>query len=966
MVAFKQYQRGVRQQVTDLSYTQGMAYTQKPLQTGFNRRIINYDFMDSGAGLRARPGLKATDTEIVAGADAVLLNSAYAKFDINESPIRANSLAGFFQISEKASLFTPYPNALYSKYTYAGFLKLYSSLSWINAPTYNGLRIGRDPSASAAGVMDYGVFAPLYDYVTKEHAVLGGLPSGKNIAFPRGGYAYEFPMLINGLCIRYDADAQEYTISGHTLEDNVEFAIGQMMPNNLFVTPTECTTSLLVSGAATIVGTDPQVVVTQNLLGDIAATDYDVPNTVTIDTAAHITLIMLRFPNSGTTVTDLKIKVQVELGAVATAWEAFVGSDAIAPTFYDINGVPFATAEHMIHTPNVYCFDDKFAYITLAYDTNIPAIGDGGQPITISGYKFQLAVGNAVRNSTPAWNANEIITPKTLTPSEASMWGYNMLADNPYSFANGTGNAVIALTGILPYTADGLQIALTPKVNQTITLECFYDATTPGDYKVKFEWKDIVSATWTTIATVDPDARDRFRCTFTNPGREIFIRATAIKTSDSSEPSVIAAGFNFSPTTKPVNFENYYLASCRKMVFWNHRLCLYDLPGQDSIMFLSDLNDISYFPYPNNMEDFGVSIRKIIPYQNDLLVFTLDSVYLISLNSDGLTWTKTLIQGGLEISALDAEFITSIKSFVMFKSGHYFYLIVPSSSIAGTLTIAPISAPIQELLDNLDTFFTETLTDLFAYTGAYNLVQFRTYQTLDEIHIVFSLTLDDDTWVHVDLIYSTLKRNWRTYVFESQGMILPYISDITQGPQIITQSAEDPTHLQYYQFDKTLTNCNDDLATVYNNIQLLDTGYRDLSVEFKKRFREFQYLVYVEDPTILKFSTAFYIDGIIRKAPTALQGELTPDPEEPGRYLLFITDEPIYDLLPNILAPDNPAIPEEYWQLDVTDFGRKFSVKVRQQVAGKGFAGRLVIKANNTVGHELLHNAWVFRLLNSR
>jgi hypothetical protein len=963
--------RRPREVATDLAFAGGMFYTNKPLASGYNRRLINYDLVDGGASIRSRGGLKFQNKVLLesvpVGGDLVL-QTGHAQALFTYVPTvqwKANSIVGLGDTLEPSLLVTVSSSGIAR--LAPGHLYLIGNPAVDGPPDYL-YKGDPDNTTPCFKLGDLFHTSPFYDNVLLQEEIRETTPKGKNY-FYLNAYLQADE---NFLSIPSDAappwtmvankETQELFINGAGDGSFRSIHLGNWVnrpnvPGILRVT--------LTGTMFNAFGHYPRVTWgqygsyhTDNLYN----ADIEIPQLPTEPGWDHGE-VFLSVPVE-CSLTNVTIKVQLESGTSSTEWEAYQPGDIVTPAEYaKLNNIPFSNNYWMQQSPCCFGFDGKFAYF-ISKIIQDPGFMD---PMPLIKNYLMLSNGGRGTDTVDRWNFDEdLVIPKVLNPSEAAMWGYNMLSDTPYTFGNGTTGSVMTLTGLLPYTANGQQIELNPKVNQTIMLECFYSAATPSDYKIKFEWKDIVSATWTEIAEVSADANGRFMCTFTNPGKEIFIRATSTKTATPSEQTVIAAGFNFSPTTQPSKFENYNLTAAKYIMYHNHRLAFYGIDGAEDLLFLSDYDDPSYVPYPNNMLQFDSAIKKVVEYQQSWLVFTLTSVYLVRLQADGLTWTQELIQGGLEITDINALFICAIKSFVIFKSGNYIYLIVPSSSIAGSLTIAPIYLPIKEVLDNLDQFFQETLRDVCSYSDSYELVQFQPYTTLDDIHLVFSLKLQTGQWFNIDFIYNTLTRGWKIYTYETPGMFLPYIKDVTQGPQILTADPENADQIKSYQFGQSSEDINDDTALVYNNNQVLDTGYREIFSDIKKRFREIQYIIYVEDPTVLKFALSFYIDGIVRKAPEILQGELREDPDEPGRYLLFITDAPVYDALPNVLAPDNPDLPAEYWTLDTTDFGRKFNIKVRNAVSGKGFAGRIVLKANNTAAHELLSNAWVFRLMNSR
>ena len=57
---YKTYTRGVRIQDTNISFGKGMSFTNAPLEEGFSRLLINYDFGEDGNTLVPRKGFQTT------------------------------------------------------------------------------------------------------------------------------------------------------------------------------------------------------------------------------------------------------------------------------------------------------------------------------------------------------------------------------------------------------------------------------------------------------------------------------------------------------------------------------------------------------------------------------------------------------------------------------------------------------------------------------------------------------------------------------------------------------------------------------------------------------------------------------------------------------------------------------------------------------------------------------------------
>jgi hypothetical protein len=143
--------------------------------------------------------------------------------------------------------------------------------------------------------------------------------------------------------------------------------------------------------------------------------------------------------------------------------------------------------------------------------------------------------------------------------------------------------------------------------------------------------------------------------------------------------------------------ETYDLSTASGMEFWSNRLVLWGVEKDPTILFISDVNDPTYFPYPNNISVYDEPIVCVKAYLGSILVFTTNAVYQITLNSDGTSWNSTLVQSNLNISPWDRHLIQVVRNMVFFKSGDYYYMLVPKAQAStGKLALAPISSNIIE------------------------------------------------------------------------------------------------------------------------------------------------------------------------------------------------------------------------------------------------------------------------------
>lgn len=572
------------------------------------------------------------------------------------------------------------------------------------------------------------------------------------------------------------------------------------------------------------------------------------------------------------------------------------------------------------------------------------------------------------------------ITPKQLNPSEAVTYGYNMLlGPKAYDFVNKTASSM-QLTGILPYKDNGTgaatsELLMTPKKNEDLILKCFFEGPVGIKYKFVWEWRPVGNSEWESIQTLDKSVEYTFTAdtqgflnetvyvSFKAPSEDIMIRVSAYKYEEEKWvlDQAMAVGFNFTlesyGTSVNVEQVKYDLSSAKGVVEWKNRLVVWGVTGTDNgcvsdptILFMSDVNEPTYFPYPNNIAIYDEPIVSVKPFMDTLLVFTVNKIYQLSLNSDGVSWTSVVVQSNLSIEAWDRELIQIVKNMVFFKSGNYYYMMVPKAqSTTGELILAPISSSITDFFNNFEKNVYELLSDTFNYRGSINLVNYYNFLDYEDVHNIYvfryvnseknsvyfgepNFTGDIFTgFLHFDVVYNTSDRTWRIYTFESANLLFPYKSDVTKAGVLActnllkmgTQSSEgvnaraiqlfefDALHVEDFGFPEGVKieysidegfNINSDsvrdvvleinnaITDYYHffNWQFLDTGFRADAIYTNKRYRELQFLLNDKEGASLEFSMDYSLEGEVRMNSRLYEVEYAVDEDDPNTGMLYL------------------------------------------------------------------------------
>lgn len=616
-------------------------------------------------------------------------------------------------------------------------------------------------------------------------------------------------------------------------------------------------------------------------------------------------------------------------------------------------------------------------------------------------YYFFNTSGKLVKtklNSTDDCFEFEEFSPKVLTPKEAVTWGYNMLSANPYVFActAAAAGGVLTFTGLLPYDTND-SLCLSPVLNQDLLLRLYYSVPDEAKYKIVVEWREQSTSDWATLSaqeiTFDTADLDPIEVPFSSPATEVILRATAYAWDSGASAykaiadNVLAVGLSFDKSTygstANITTQNYTITQASGVCYWQHRLMAWGVPEDPTMLFSSDINDPTYFPYPNQSDVLDEPIKFCLPFGDDLLVWTSSMLWLLSLNDDGLSWTKKRIQKNLSINDWDIHLTQPVKNMVFFRSGTYYYMIVPkSSSTTGELTLASISTNVYYLFDRFATAIADIVKMTYGYEDELTLVQYYNYLDFEDVHNVYCFQTTGDEYLNVSLLYNTVSRHWRIYAGGAPGAYLPYRQDATKKGilcNMVLGNGKPVFQLLQYEVDQNADYYLPSYTTenlppavfaaqhIFYNWQFLDTGYREHASNFKKRYRELQFTLNNRSNKSLKFYTDFLIDGEIRKSSKTYQ--LVHDIDPTSDTYGIITYEAVFaepQEVPGSTILGETEDDEGAWELDYSQFPDTAFWKVRFLVSGKGYTPRLLFSSHNEEVYELLNVSWVFRTLNSR
>ena len=597
-------------------------------------------------------------------------------------------------------------------------------------------------------------------------------------------------------------------------------------------------------------------------------------------------------------------------------------------------------------------------------------------------------------------------------PAQAINTGYNMLKQAPYTFECGKSSSVNILTldGVIPYESDLQTVKLNANVGENIVYKLIYrvpeNVAEGTKYRVAWSVKNLDDGTTTTkLQTVRQSKEyapgDRITLEYTIAYKQCTIVAEVYDAAAVNAHTYVSDEDDYKniPVLKAITVSSYYtsnnnsgsnanltmkeydVASCTGMCAWQQRVVAWGVNGARGAIWFSQPNQPDYFPYPNNVEIIQEEVIHCVPYLDNLLVFIGTRLYSISVVSDsnGTYFSTKCVQERLIMTKEDVNTILIVKNMVYFKSGAYFYMIVPSAKGTGELQVAPVSNPIVALLDNFngsvkqiveDTYDINNLLEFVTDKDHYELeyLSFSDYLDGSTVRNVYRIKMTvirkgyDDYTIHFNLSlnYDTVLRVWTAYLYQvGANPIIPFQNSITDSMIHLTRRNNALLLVQFEQTDPRDTTDIADLR-VFVNQQLLDTGYRNHLPAWKKRFREIQFVINNTTQSALTFQTAFLMDDDTRKGFYKYQTSFIDDPNDGLLYVERVPYDPIE------IGDSTAIIPEEGWTLDFSRLPDITVIKVRFRVSGKGYNGRLKIVSNNQIPYEILNINWVYRKMNVR
>lgn len=407
------------------------------------------------------------------------------------------------------------------------------------------------------------------------------------------------------------------------------------------------------------------------------------------------------------------------------------------------------------------------------------------------------------------------IDVKEITPLEAASTGFNMLANNPYLFVDKPDAGTVDILGILMYPYESLgesnpDVLLKPKftgtVGEHLALRVYYEYPQDGDaitYKVEYldltNPSDVNESKWNTLldfADTSLLAGAPLWIDYVPLTASTVIRVTTRLNGDSTTDDVQTLNI-YCGATKYDRFETqvFNLNEGKGLITWLGRVGVYGVPGAEDTIFFSDIEDAGYFPYPNNILTFETDIFAVHNYLDNLLVFTVDAVWIVTPGTNIMTSTQKKILENTNITEIDAQLVQVLKQEIFFKMNDQFYVLKPNKyttditdlkSYLNSTAIANFTQNFKRtLLALLDKMFPEYLS-FTEYDGEkfYRVAELDEWGKVpvagyDQMQLKLDIkTTNKHTDIYLRNVYSTIINSEVHYVYKMNSVYDPFTSHV--------------------------------------------------------------------------------------------------------------------------------------------------------------------------------------------
>ena len=248
-------------------------------------------------------------------------------------------------------------------------------------------------------------------------------------------------------------------------------------------------------------------------------------------------------------------------------------------------------------------------------------------------------------------------------------------------------------------------------------------------------------------------------------------------------------------------------------------------------------------------------------------------------------------------------------------------------------------------------------------------------QKTAKIHYKFLVTSDGkQTMLDTVFNYNTQMRAWTIdmYTSTSYRMVAFIPSVLTETIYIAPRNSTQgllTVSLSMVQAQSTTPTdeipLDTNMVKLVDTFQYLDTGYRNINPDIRKRFRMIKFYVTNLTSSPLSFYSMFRLDNDFRKQMYTYETTTITDPEAPDYGTVYVT--PTIEDADTIsgLEAHNTRL-QETWGIDPRRFPDLTIASVSVAVSGKGKLGRFMLRSSNSVMYEITRIGWVYRTSSGR
>lgn len=599
----------------------------------------------------------------------------------------------------------------------------------------------------------------------------------------------------------------------------------------------------------------------------------------------------------------------------------------------------------------------------------------------------------------------EVIEPKKVNPAEAASSGYNMLSESPYVLEDESGGAPRVLA-IVPFPADGGDLpVLDPDVGQNVMLRVYYQYQVSGaTYQYKVETMDAAQpdtdytliTDWTNFTTGDP-----LSFSFIINYLKTSVRVTIRQSGQTATESVLAHTIDCE--RKGIENKEFNLSTAKGMISWMGCIGLYGVENAKEAIFFSDIEDPSYFPYPNNMIRFDNEILAVHNYLDMLLVITTDSIIVVTIGDTIANCAQKKVMTNIFIPEIDAVNAIVLKDQIFFKTDTQFYVLKPNKYTSDATDLKNFTN--STAIANYTIHFTEQTLKILnrvfrpitneesklrrksVHFTDFDVINIESTVKNEEVHYVYTIVpyIDEKQFgnLNIHLVYNTVTRSYRLYLVgigdDNVSHTVKHYRNKQSGAfyEVIPYNLENSANILIVKEslkgrDDNIIQGDWQLTPYYNNYNYLDTGNVAIDDTYNKRYRELQMNVINREDSKIRFYTDVKIDGKLNVTSTRYEVQNITDPDDPDYGLVYVIPSEVDDLETMMVSYGNTTLEDEeselirFWEVDLSAFPDLEMATIKLKLWGKGRRSAFQMLCTDLKNYELSTFVWVYRIMNVR